>query len=242
MSNSILDAFGQKTYEESRVASRTFIANVFSYMFAGLAITGVISYFVGADQALFERLFFNAQGKISALFYVAAFAPLIFVFAMSLGYHKFSSGVLAVLFVLYAATMGFSLSSVFYVFKLGSIMNVFFITSGMFGFMAVLGYTTKTDLTKLGSILMMALFGLIIASFVNWFTASPAMTWWISIFGVIIFAGFTAYDMQKIKRASFIAEDGSESAAKMAIIGALELYLDFINMFMFLLNLLGERK
>ena len=246
MSNNVLDAFKSGTYTGEKTVSRTFIANVFSYMFAALAISGVIAYVVGTNEPLFWKWFGKevAPGVYgpNVMFYVVSFAPLALVFAMSLGYNKFSPAVLLGLFLTYSVLMGLSLSSIFIVYTLGSIANVFFIAAGMFGFMAFLGYTTKTDLTKFGALLYMALFGLILCSLINWFAQSPAMSWWISIFGVLIFTGLTAYDMQKIKQAGMEVEEGSASSAKMAIMSGLTLYLDFLNIFLFLLRLLGERE
>lgn len=245
MSNNVLDAFKSGTYSGEKTVSRTFIANVFSYMFAALAISGVIAFVVGTNKELFEQWFISESGgvrKLSILFWIVSFAPLGLVLAMSLGYNRFSPAVLLGLFLTYSILMGLSLSSIFMVYTIGSIANVFFISAGMFGFMAFLGYTTKTDLTKFGALLYMALFGLILCSIINWFANSPAMDWWISIFGVIIFTGLTAYDMQKIKQAGMEAEEGSASSAKMAIMAGLTLYLDFLNIFLFLLRLLGERE
>jgi len=142
----------------------------------------------------------------------------------------------------YSILMGMSLSFIFYVYTLPSIAKTFLVTTAMFGFMALLGYTTKTDLTKFGSILLMALVGIIIATLVNYFMKSSQLDYIISFLGVMIFAGLTAYDVQKLKRIGASAIDSNESLRKMTIFGALTLYLDFINLFLFLLRFLGNRK
>ena len=139
------------------------------------------------------------------------------------------------------AVMGVSLSSIFLVYAMSSIAQVFMITAATFAVMAILGYTTQTDLTRFGSLLMMALIGIIIASFVNWFIGSPSLDYIISVGGVLIFTGLIAYDTQKLKRIAAGIEYGSETGSKLAILGATSLYLDFVNLFLFLLRLLGRR-
>ena len=226
---------------ETAVIAKTFIANVFSYMGAALAITAVISYWFGLSESLMSYLI-NELGKPTTLGWIVTFAPIGFVLLMSFGFNKLSASALLVLFITYAAVMGLSLSFIFMMYTTGSIFTTFGVAAGMFGFMAILGYTTKTDLTKFGSILMMGVVGLIIASVVNWFVASPMMDYIISFLGVLIFTGLTAYDVQKLKRIGSGVELGSESANKLSVMGALTLYLDFINLFLFLLRFLGNRK
>jgi FtsH-binding integral membrane protein len=158
---------------------------------------------------------------------------------MSFGWQNFSFPVLLGLFVAYSAINGISLSFIFMAYKIGTIYKVFASTALLFGVMALLGATTKTDLTKMGSFLIMALFGIVIASLINLFTHSPMMDYIISIVGVIVFTGLTAYDVQKIKNMD--AEFSGEGRAKIGLMGALSLYLDFINLFLMLLRLFGRR-
>lgn len=220
--------------------SKTFISNVFAWMFIALGITATVSYYFASTPSLLGLLA-NESG-MTILGYIVMFAPLGFVFLMSLGFNKLSAPVLTGLFVIYSVLMGMSLSFIFLVYTGGSIFTTFAITAGTFGIMAVMGYTTRADLTKFGSILIMALIGIIIASVVNFFLHSSALQYFISIAGVLIFTGLTAYDVQKLKRIGAGVEFGAESTRKLVIMGALTLYLDFINLFLFLLRLLGDRK
>jgi FtsH-binding integral membrane protein len=161
--------------------------------------------------------------------------------AMSFGVNKMSLPVLIGTFVAYSIVNGISFSFIFFIYNIGSIYKVFLSTAGLFAVMAIAGYTTKTDLTKLGSILMIGLIGIVVASLINFFMHSAQMDYIISILGVIIFTGLTAYDVQKIKNIGEQAGDSSEGK-KYGIMGALTLYLDFINLFLFLLRLFGGRK
>jgi len=177
----------------------------------------------------------------SGLKWVIMLAPLAVVFYMSFGIAKMSAAKAQTTFWVFAALMGASLSSIFLMYTGASITRVFFITAGTFGAMSIYGYTTKKDLTKLGSFLMMGLFGIIIASVVNIFMKSTMMYFVISILGVLIFVGLTAYDTQKIKN-MYMASDSGELMGKKAVMGALTLYLDFINLFIMLLRLFGQRR
>jgi len=168
-------------------------------------------------------------------------APLAFVLVLSFGIQKLSTGTAQLLFWAFAAVMGLSLSSIFAVYTGGSIAKVFFITAGTFGAMSLYGYTTKRDLTQIGSFLMMGLIGIVIASLVNLFLQSDGLSFAISIVGVLVFVGLTAWDTQKIKE-SYDEAHGAELLAKGAIMGALSLYLDFINLFMMLLRLFGNQR
>ncbi len=169
-------------------------------------------------------------------------APLGFVLLMSFRFQRLSSGTLTLLFGGYSVIMGMSLSFILLAFTASSVFQTFAVTAGMFGLMAFLGYTTKTDLTRFGSLMIMGLIGIILASVVNWFLHSATMEYIISFIGVIIFTGLTAYDVQKLKRIGAGIEFGSESGNKLVIMGALTLYLDFINLFLFLLRFLGDRR
>lgn len=224
--------------------TKTFMSNVFSYMASALAITGIIAYWFGTDSELSNILYNVVDGvqRPNMLGYIVMFLPLGFVLLMSFGFQKLSSMAMVTLFIIYSAIMGISLSTIFLVYSLGSIFTTFFITAGTFGVMAFLGYTTKTDLTKFGSILMMGLIGIIIASVVNMFMGSETMDYIISVLGVLIFTGLTAYDVQKLKRIGSGVEYGTDETNKLAIMGALNLYLDFVNLFLFLLRFLGDRK
>ncbi len=221
--------------------AKSFLANVFTYMTAALAITGIVAYLFGTDMYLLSVMF-NTEGSMNMIGYLVMFAPLGLVLLMSYGFQKFSSIVLVALFVLYSVLMGMSLSTIFLIYTGASIFSTFLITSGTFGIMAVLGYTTKTDLTKFGSILMMGVIGIVIAMVVNMFMQSETMGYVISGIGVLIFTGLTAYDVQKLKRIGSGVEYGTEETNKLAIMGALSLYLDFINLFLFLLRFMGDRK
>ena len=218
-----------------------FISNVFSWMVAGLVVTGSAAYYV-ASSGLVGQLYNMETGVMSALGWGVMLAPFGFIIAMRMGYQKWSATSLILLFLAFSGVMGMSLSSIFLVYTMSSISQVFMITAVTFGVMAVVGYTTKTDLTRFGSLLMMALIGIIIASVVNFFIGSSGLDYIISIGGVLIFTGLIAYDTQKLKRIGAGVEHGSESATKLAILGATSLYLDFINLFLFLLRLLGRRN
>ncbi|MBL9011099.1 MAG: Bax inhibitor-1/YccA family protein, partial [Alphaproteobacteria bacterium] len=175
------------------------------------------------------------------LMWVLMLAPFAFVLVLSFGINRLSAGTAQILFWAFAAVMGASLSSIFAVYAGGSIFRVFLITAGMFGAMSLWGYTTKRDLTSMGSFLTMGLFGIIIASLVNLFMQSDAISWAVSVLGVVIFVGLTAYDTQKIKE-SYYEGDEQGLATKKQVMGALSLYLDFINLFLMLLRLIGDRR
>ena len=226
---------------DSLTFSRTFLSNVFSWMFLGLLSTAGTAYIFSASEALMSLLV--SETGMTGLGWVVMLAPLGFVLLLSFGFNKLSSAAMIILFMVYAVLMGMSLSFIFLAYSLGSIASTFAITAGMFGAMALLGYTTKTDLTKFGSILIMALVGIVIASFVNLLLLKSSMfDYVISLLGVLIFTGLTAYDVQKLKRIGSGMEEGLESTRKLVIMGALTLYLDFINLFLFLLRFLGNRR
>lgn len=224
------------------VSVQSFLSNVFSFMTGALAITGVVAYLFGTSESLLSYLVNFETGSMTILGWITMFAPLAFVLFMSFSFNRLSSFTLLLLFVAYSAVMGMSLSFIFLIYTGGSIASTFGITALTFGAMAVLGYTTKQDLTKFGSILIMALIGIIIATVINIFIGSSTMDLIISCLGVLIFTGLTAYDVQKLKRIGSGVEYGSESGVKLAIMGALSLYLDFVNLFLYLLRLFGDRK
>jgi FtsH-binding integral membrane protein len=213
---------------------RAHMLRVYNYMAGGVALTGIVAY-VTAASGLYQTI------ATTALIWLVILAPLGFVLILSFGIESMSAGTAALLFWLYAAVMGLSMGSIFLVFTGTSIARVFFITAATYGAMSLYGYTTKTDLSRFGSFLLMGLIGLIIASVVNIFLGSSALQFAISIIGVIVFVGLTAYDTQRIKQ-MYLESDTDEGQGKKAIMGALALYLDFINLFMILLQLLGQRR
>jgi len=226
--------------------SKTFMASVFSWMFAALTITALCAYYFSTNLTFFASLYTldvnTGRMGMSTLGWIVMLAPLGIVLAMSFGFNKFSATVLTFLFIAYAFLLGMSLSFIFLSFTGASIFLTFAVTAGTFGVMAIAGYTTKIDLTKFGSIMIMGLVGIIIASLVNMFMRNQMMDWIISIAGVLIFTGLTAYDVQRLKRIGAGVEFGSEPAKKLVIMGALRLYLDFINLFLFLLRFMGNRR
>lgn len=221
---------------------RSYMLKVYNLMALGLAITGVAAYlgfnFAVQDNQLtqFGVLLFQ-----SPLRWVVILAPLAAVFFLSFRINLMSVAAAQTTFWVYAALVGLSLSSIFLVYTQSSITQTFFVTAASFGALSLYGYTTKRDLSAMGSFLIMGLFGLIIASIVNIFLGSSALQFAISVIGVLIFAGLTAYDTQRIKELYYEA-DGAEVMGRKAIMGALTLYLDFINLFMFLLQFMGNRK
>jgi uncharacterized protein len=224
--------------------ARTFIANVFLWMTMALAVTALTAFWFASDPNLIGSLFNRQTGGMSGLGWIVMLAPFGFVLLMSMGYQRLSPVVMTLLFIAFSILMGMSLSFILLVYSGASVFKTFAVTSAMFGIMAVLGYTTKTDLTKFGSIMMMALFGIIIAMVVNMFMHSSTVDYIISVIGVLVFTGLTAYDVQKLKRigAGIGTNVQDPDVRKMSILGALTLYLDFINLFLFLLRFLGNRK
>jgi len=223
-------------------ASRKFIANVFLWMFVALGLSAFCAFMFSHNQALYNMLRDPVTGGNTGLGTIVMFAPLAFVLIISFGFNRLSYGVLAFLFVAFSAIMGISLSYILLVFTAGSVLGVFITTSVVFGVMAIAGYTTNTDLTKYGPILMMGLIGIIVASLLNMFMHSSRLDYIISYVGIAVFVGLTAYDVQKLKRIGAGLEYGDASASKMALMGGLTLYLDFINLFLMILRLFGRRR
>jgi hypothetical protein len=213
---------------------RAHMLRVYNYMAGGLAVTGLVAY--GSAASGFYQ---SIAG--TPLIWVVMLAPLAFVLVLSFGIERMSAATAAIVFVVYAAVMGLSLGGIFIVFTGASIARVFFITAATFGAMSLYGYTTGADLSKFGAFLFMGLVGIVIASLVNIFIRSDAVQFVISIVGVIVFVGLTAYDTQRIK-GMYLESDSEEIAGKKAIIGALALYLDFINLFLLLMQLFGQRR
>lgn len=223
-------------------AAKSFMTGVFTWMFLALTVSAITAYMFGTSQELFSMLVNTETGGMSGLGYFVMLSPFGFVLLMSMGFNKLSSPVLTLLFTIFAILMGMSLSFIFVAYTLGSIYATFAICAGMFGVMAIAGYTTSTDLTKFGSIMFMGLIGIIIASIINMFMGSQMMDYVISFIGVLVFTGLTAYDVQKLKRIGEGTTYGADNMKKLQIMGALSLYLDFINLFLFLLRFFGNRK
>ena len=227
---------------------RAYMLKVYNYMATGILMTGIIalitfkmSVVTDSSGSIVGLTQVGNAIYMSGLKWLVMLAPLGIVFYMSFGINKMSAAKAQTTFWIFAALMGLSLSSILLVYTGMSITRVFFICSATFGAMSIYGYTTKRDLTKLGSFLMMGLIGIIIASIVNLFMKSSMMYFVISILGVLIFVGLTAYDTQKIKN-MYAASDTGELMGKKAVMGALTLYLDFINLFIMLLRLFGQRR
>jgi FtsH-binding integral membrane protein len=223
-------------------ASRKFIANVFLWMFVALGLSAFCAFTFSHNQALYEMLRDPATGRNTGLGTIVMFAPLAFVLIISFGFNRLSYGVAALLFIAFSAVMGISLSYILIIYTASSVLGVFTTTSVVFGIMAVAGYTTKTDLTNFGSIMIMGLIGIIVASLFNMFMHSTQLEYIISYIGIAVFVGLTAYDVQKLKRIGAGLEYGDASAGKMALLGGLTLYLDFINLFLMILRLFGRRR
>lgn len=232
----------QQPASTSAPIAKTFVASVFSWMGIALAISAITAYVFGTMPEYSEYLRNPETGGNTGLGTIVMLAPLAFILIISFGINRLSLTALTGMFLLYSVVMGMSLSFVFQFYLQSSVAGIFLVSALMFGIMGVLGYTTKTDLTKLGSILMMALIGIIIASLVNMFMHSSQMSYIISFISVIVFTGLTAYDVQKIKEIGASADMASENTGKMAIMGALTLYLDFVNLFLALLRLFGGRR
>jgi len=230
-----------QTYKVGDVAS-SFIANVFSWMFLALAVTAVTSYFFASSESLISSMINLETGRMNMLGWIVTLSPFAFVMIITFGLQKLSFSTLSFLFIVFSILMGMSLSFILLVYTASSVFLTFIVTSATFGVMAFLGYTTKTDLTKFGSLMMMGLFGIIIASVANFFMHSSTLDYMISFIGVLVFTGLTAYDVQKLKRIGNGQVYGTLPKSKLVILGALNLYLDFINLFLFLLRFLGNRK
>ncbi len=232
--------YSSSSMVENELTMKTYVAKVmrrvFGKMSMGILATAFISMFIASNDSLLN-LFFSTPWLFWGLI-IAEFALVVF---LSARINKLSAGTASLLFYLYAVINGVTLTPLFMVYTSESIATTFFITAGTFGAMAAYGYITRSDLSKIGSILFMALIGLIIASIVNIFLHSSMVAWAISVGGVLIFVGLTAWDTQKIKR---MAEEtvGEENVSKVATIGALELYLDFVNLFIYLLRIFGKRN
>jgi FtsH-binding integral membrane protein len=230
-------SFSRDRQLEASYAFPALMRKTYLWMSMALVITGLTAYVVATNAAISSYLFMHSQ-----LIWVLFLAEIGLVIGLSAAIRKISLSTATLMFVAYAALNGITFSSLFYVYTMGSLASTFFITAGTFGAMSLVGFFTKTDLSSMGKILLMALIGLIIASVVNIFVASSGLEMLMTYLGVLIFVSLTAYDTQKIKQMFLMAPDASESTQKYAVLGALTLYLDFINLFLYLLRIFGRRE
>lgn len=219
---------------------RSYMLAIYNYMASGVLLSGVVALLVASNAAI-RTTFFSATGAPTLLGWIAVFAPLALVFVLTFGINRLSESSIKSLFWLYTALMGVSLSTVLLAYTGVSVAQTFFISAAAFGALSLWGYTTKKDLSGFGTFLIMGLVGLLIAMVVNMFLRSTAMELIVSVIGVLLFAGLTAYDTQRLKSLYFNAE-ASASRGKIVVMGALTLYLDFINLFLFLLRFMGNRR
>ena len=221
---------------------RQYMVRVYNYMALGVGLTGVLAYVVANTSLI--NLFYNVQGGAIAptgLGYLVMFAPLAFILVLSFGINRLSPAAAQALFWTFCGVMGLSLANIFITYTGTSIARVFFVTAIAFGSLSLYGYTTKRNLSSVGTFCFMGLIGIVVASLINIFLQSSMMHFVISVVGVLVFAGLTAYDNQRI-RMEYSARDSSAIATKKAVMGALSLYLNFINMFLMLLSLFGNRE
>ena len=239
MRNSVYSQSQARTIDEGL---RSYMLRVYNFMAGGLCLTGVAAWLVANTSLLGVFFEITPQGaSLSGLGWLALIAPLIMVFAFSWVVSSGTAKQVQMLFWGYSVLMGVSLTPAFLLYTQSSLVRVFLITAGSFGALSLYGYTTKKDLSGMGSFLIMGLFGLIIASIVNIFVKSSGLDWALSFIGVGIFAGLTAFDSQRI-RSIYSSADSDETLTKKALMGALSLYLDFINLFLYLLRFMGDRK
>jgi FtsH-binding integral membrane protein len=229
---------GTLGYESSTdsVTRAQFFNAVYAWMASGLALTAVVAWYVSTQPNIIRAVF--GSGLIWVLF----IAQLGLVFGLSAAVSKISSTVATLMFMVYAGLNGVTLSIIFLAYRMPSITGAFVVTAGMFGAMSIYGMTTKRDLTRLGSLLFMALIGLILASVVNIFWANSTLYWLVTYGGVLIFVGLTAYDTQKLRAIAVQTAGNREMSARYSIYGALTLYLDFINLFLYMLRIMGDRR
>ncbi|MBK6339377.1 MAG: Bax inhibitor-1/YccA family protein [Bacteroidetes bacterium] len=228
---------GSFTTEQIQAEQASFMAKVYGWMAFALVITGITSLYVIQNESIVNLVFGNRL-----VFFGLIIGELLLVGALSKMVNRVSATTAMAMFIGYSVMNGVTISFIFFVYTMGSIASTFFITAATFAAMSAIGYFTKKDLTSLGNILTMALIGLIIASIVNIFLKSDMLYWIATYAGVLIFTGLTAYDTQKIKEMNIIGNAGTDEDKKEAIMGALTLYLDFINLFLFLLRIFGGRK
>lgn len=236
--NQILDDHSFES-AQAQTSARQFFAKVYAFMFGALLVSGAIAYQYGTTD--FVVKYFVTETGLSPLFYVVIFAPVGLALLMQTMFNRLSFSVLVLLFAAYSLLLGFSLTSIFVVYSIGSIFSTFLVTAGAFAAMAILGFTTKVDLTKFGSLLYMVFIGIMISWLVNFFLESDTLSYIISIVGVFVFTGLTAYKMQQLKAVAFNTAIPEEERNKAALIGGLQLYILFVNLFLSLLRLIGSR-
>ena len=232
----------QPTTGVAVAAPRTFLTRVFAYMALAMVLSGGMAWLFAHNRSLLSLLINFETGKQTLLGWVVLLAPIGLVLLLSARVERMSMSAAVLTFIAYSAITGISLCYVFLAYTATSIATTFFMAAAVFGIMAVAGYTTKVDLTRFGSIMMIGLIGVLLASLVNLFMGSDTLGYIISIVGVLVFTGLTAYDMQKLKNMAMEVPEGTELAQKMSLMGALRLYLDFINLFLLLLRLFGSRR
>lgn len=226
------------TYSQERILTENaFIRRVYNWMVLGLGFTGIVSFFVTSNKNLAWIIYGN-----SFLFFGLIILELALVFGLSGGINRMQVSTAVFIFLLYSALNGLTLSVIFLAYTSASVTSTFFITAGTFAVVSFWGYTTKRNLTSWGHFLFMGLIGIILASLVNFFLHSPGVYWAVTYLGVMIFVGLTAYDTQKLKEMAVHGFGNGETESKAAVMGALRLYLDFINLFLLLLRLLGRRR
>lgn len=230
----------QQNYAESaelKSLQAAFITKVYGWMFLALMITGIVAMLTASSEAMLQLVLGSRMN-----FYILFAVQIGLVIGISWGINRISSMVATLLFLLYSVVTGLTFSVIFLVYTTSSIASTFLVTALTFGIMSAIGYFTKKDLTSMGRMLMMALIGVVIASVANWFLNNPMIYWIVTYVGLFVFIGLVAYDTQKIKRMAILQIENPENGKKGAILGALSLYLDFINIFLLLLRLLGGRK
>lgn len=232
-----MDQFLEISKEQEIAETKRFFVRVYGWMTLALIITGMTAFKTAASPQVIQFIF-----GTRFVFYGLLISELILVGTLAGAIHKMTAVTATIIFALYSVLNGLTLASIFFLFTAESIANVFFIAAGTFAAMSAYGYLTNKDLSKMGNIMIMALIGLIIASVVNIFLKSEMLYWISSYVGVLIFVGLIAYDTQKLKKMNVIGNEGTDEDKKEAIIGALTLYLDFINLFLFLLRIFGRRK
>jgi len=237
MENNLSNSNYSQKHLDINQSISVYLTKVYNWMAVALLLTGLVAYFTAGSEQLTQLVFGNRF-----LFFGLIIGELLLVGYLSARIHKLSLTNATLLFLLYSVLNGVTLSFVFMAYTTSSISSTFLITAGTFGAMSLYGYFTKKDLTKIGNIAFMALIGIIIATVVNIFLKSAMMDWVITYLGVLIFVALTAYDTQKLKRIAMNGFENEEGMGKSAILGALTLYLDFINLFLFLLRIFGNRK
>lgn len=226
-------------FSEKQISEETkrFFQKVYAWMFLGLIISGATAFWISSDESLYKIILFN-----KLIFFSLLIGELLLVIGLVWLVKRISANLAIIMFAIYCFVTGLTLSVIFLVYTINSIGQVFFITAGMFGIMSAYGYFTNKDLTTMGQLAIMALFGIIIAGIINIFLKNTFLDFILACIGVVIFVGLTAYDTQKIKKENIIGNEGTDEDTKESIMGALTLYLDFINLFLKLLRLLGKRR